>query len=166
MSCNIKVVRAGEEDIPLIRSIAQAVWPQVYSGLLSDKQISYMMNMMYSADVIASELASGCKWYLLEYEKETAGYFSIYFTGEVCKLDKLYIKPQFRRCGVGRQAIRFAADTAQEHGAKQLILNVNKYNTSAQKAYSSYGFTHLRDEVNDIGNGFVMDDYVLALEIK
>ena len=165
MNGKITVVKAGQGDIPLVRAIADSVWPRVYRGLLSPEQISYMMDMMYSSEVISKELSCGVEWYLLNCGNETAGYLSIYFFDDVCKLDKIYIKEEFRRSGIGRTGIEFVKDAARKRGVKQLILNVNKYNKSAHAAYFRYGFTHLRDEVNDIGNGFVMDDFVLALDI-
>lgn len=166
MTSIFETVKANASDIPVIRSIACAIWPAVYKDLLSDEQISYMMDMMYADQVIEKELANGVEWYLLKYENKTVGYCSIYFIDKVCKLDKIYISEEFRRCGIGRQTIEFVQKTATLRGAEKLILNVNKYNTKAQAAYKKYGFKHLRDEVNDIGNGFVMDDFVLALDIS
>ena len=40
-----------------------------------------------------------------------------------------------------------------------VFLNVNRYN-DACRVYEALGFTVARYEVNDIGNGFVMDDAV------
>jgi hypothetical protein len=37
---------------------------------------------------------------------------------------------------------------------------VNKYNFAID-VYKRLGFVTVADEVNDIGNGFVMDDYVM-----
>jgi hypothetical protein len=43
-------------------------------------------------------------------------------------------------------------------------LNVNKYN-SAQDFYKKLGFCIDYEEVIDIGNGYVMDDYVMEKEL-
>ena len=43
-----------------------------------------------------------------------------------------------------------------------LILNVNKNNVQAIRAYEKNGFAIREAVVVDIGGGFVMDDYVMA----
>ncbi len=166
MNNSIEMVLAERTDIPEICRIASQVWGKVYSELLSPEQISYMMDMMYAPQVIESELENGYLWYLVKLNGSAVGYVSIFFKNGVCKLDKIYLHAEVRRSGIGRAAIGFVKSEAKKHGAKTLILNVNKYNRAAQQAYTSYGFKHLRDEVNDIGGGFVMDDFVLSLDIE
>lgn len=161
------IVQAGRGDIAEIRSIALDVWPQVYKEILSADQISYMMDMMYSPQVIGQEIDGVFSWYLVkDADDVAAGYVSIYFPEDgVCKLDKIYIRPEFRNRGFGRAAVEHICGVARERGAKQLILNVNKYNLNAQESYRHFGFRQLKSEVNDIGAGFVMDDFVFALDI-
>jgi len=43
-------------------------------------------------------------------------------------------------------------------------LNVNRFN-NARWFYEKIGFRVVRDEVIDIGQGFVMDDHVMELPI-
>ena len=35
-------------DIPLIRELTFATWPQTYSSIISKEQIDYMLDMIYS----------------------------------------------------------------------------------------------------------------------
>ena len=165
----ISIAQAEIKDIAAIRSTAFEIWPQVYAALLSPEQISYMMDMMYSCDVIRSELESGVKWFIVKSGNDIAGYASIYdtvFDGvPAVKLDKLYLKECFRSRGIGRQLLSHLVQESKKAGASRMILNVNKYNTPAQSAYKRWGFTLAKSEVNDIGNGFVMDDFVFALDI-
>ena len=169
MTPDICITPAGENDIAAIRQTALEVWPKVYANLLTSEQISYMMDMMYSSDVIIRELASGVRWFIVKCNNEIAGYASIYPTElngtPVVKLDKLYLRECFRKQGVGKQLLMYIVQEAQNAGVTKLILNVNKYNTSAQAAYKRWGFTLAKSEVNDIGNGFVMDDFVFVLDI-
>ena len=51
---------------------------------------------------------------------------------------------------------------AKSNQQKGVFLNVNKYN-NAQFFYEKLGFTITKDEVIDIGNDYVMDDYVMNL---
>jgi ribosomal protein S18 acetylase RimI-like enzyme len=50
-------------------------------------------------------------------------------------------------------------------GARRLILCVNKRNAGASKAYQRNGFEIAGSVVTDIGDGFVMDDFIMAKEL-
>jgi len=54
---------------------------------------------------------------------------------------------------------------AADAGFTRLILNVNKYNETAKKAYFRNGFTIAESVQIDIGNNFIMDDFVMAKDI-
>ena len=49
--------------------------------------------------------------------------------------------------------------------AAQLELNVNRKN-KAINFYKKYGFTILKEEDIDIGEGYFMNDYVMGMEVK
>ena len=49
---------------------------------------------------------------------------------------------------------------ARTHGHQ--LLRVNRKNAQAIAAYGMYGFTVVREVVEDFGGGFVMDDYVMV----
>ncbi|HET9700745.1 MAG TPA: GNAT family N-acetyltransferase, partial [Burkholderiales bacterium] len=94
--------------------------------------------------------------------------FSSYFRAGVpgeMKLDKLYVRPDLQRRGHGGRLIDRAARVARERGCNRLVLAVNKRNAAAIGAYRKHGFVVVGSAVKDIGGGFVMDDYVMALEL-
>jgi ribosomal protein S18 acetylase RimI-like enzyme len=82
------------------------------------------------------------------------------------KLDKLYLHPHHQRKGYGAILVEDVKQFMPNRGLEQLILTVNKNNTSAIAAYQRYGFTISDDIIIDIGNGFVMDDYLMTMTIK
>ena len=47
------------EEYGTVRKLAEAIWPVCYKNILSVEQIKYMMNMMYSEEVIAGEDVQG-----------------------------------------------------------------------------------------------------------
>jgi ribosomal protein S18 acetylase RimI-like enzyme len=50
---------------------------------------------------------------------------------------------------------------AREGGLRKIVLTVNKNNTNAIRAYERIGFKKTGSLVQDIGSGFVMDDYAM-----
>ena len=73
---------------------------------------------------------------------------------------------KYHGTGIGARALAEVERLAREKGAHRLVLNVNKHNDKAIKAYQRAGWTVAEVVVVDIGNGFVMDDYVMAKELS
>jgi ribosomal protein S18 acetylase RimI-like enzyme len=46
------------------------------------------------------------------------------------------------------------------------VLTVNKNNVNAIKAYEKMGFRNVGSLVQDIGDGFVMDDYAMEKTVR
>ena len=94
--------------------------------------------------------------------------YSSYFPvseGREMKLDKLYVHPSQQRRGYGGLLIARALGAAHQAGCKALVLAVNKANAQAISAYTKYGF-HIRESVvQDIGGGYVMDDYFMVKNV-
>ncbi|MCX6194542.1 MAG: GNAT family N-acetyltransferase, partial [Cytophagales bacterium] len=78
------------------------------------------------------------------------------------KLHKLYLRPYIKQKGAGSFIIEQISKQARSLGLISIYLNVNKLN-SAVTFYLKKGFTVEREMVLDIGNGYVMDDYVMRL---
>ena len=69
--------------------------------------------------------------------------------------------PSQHGAGVGREMIEWIITEIKMQEASALQLNVNK-NNPAIYFYKKLNFNISRQEVIDIGNGFVMDDYVMT----
>ena len=57
-------------------------------------------------------------------------------------------------------------ELCKKHNLDKIWLTCNRNNTNTLNVYKHWGFKKVREEVADIGNGFVMDDYILEYEIK
>ncbi len=54
---------------------------------------------------------------------------------------------------------------AIENGLNKIYLTVNKGNTPSYQIYLHLGFKVIDSVVNDIGHGYVMDDYIMEYTI-
>ncbi|MEZ4755779.1 MAG: GNAT family N-acetyltransferase [Flavobacteriales bacterium] len=155
---------ATTADIPNIRSIAHAAWPVAYASILSPAQLAYMLERMYSEAALHEQLTTlGHRFLLAERDWEAigfAGYAHRHTPGRT-RLHKLYVLPQVKGGGVGHALLEAVLSAAQAAGDHAVELNVNKYNP-AKDFYLRHGFTVERDEVIDIGQGYVMDDHVMV----
>ncbi len=152
--------KATLEDIPLIQEIAEQAWRPTYSHILSEEQTQYMIPMMYATEVLQNQIDI---FLILEIEGEGMGYCAFEQTSESdAKLNKLYLRPTVKQKGAGSFIIEQISNQARSMGLKSIHLNVNKHN-SAVEFYLKKGFIKDKEIVLDIGNGYVMDDYVMRL---
>jgi GNAT superfamily N-acetyltransferase len=73
--------------------------------------------------------------------------FSLEFGGRFVLLDEVFVEPELRGRGHGKEAAEFAARWAREQGAGALRLEVNRANTRAREVYLRRGF---RDDARDL----------------
>ena len=153
---------AGLADIPLIRSIAHATWPMCYAGIITPEQIAYMLGRMYSTKVLDDQMMNGHHFLLSEHHGTATGFagFEHGYRPARTRLHKLYVLPDAQGTGAGRALLEAVFGAAVSAGDQGIELNVNKRNP-AVGFYRKNGFSIERDEVLDIGSGFVMDDHVM-----
>lgn len=163
----ITIEPASEEHLAEIAALAGVVWRAHYPGIISSAQIEYMLERFFDLDVLRSQLREGMRFDRALVNGSLAGFSAFSFEQNLLhvKLSKLYVDPDSQRQGVGGALLESCQKAAQVHGAALILLNVNKRNERAIAAYRKHGFTIRESVVVDIGNGFVMDDYVMTLPI-
>jgi diamine N-acetyltransferase len=157
--------KAANNDIELLSSLAREIWTTCYPGIITNEQIEFMLNLMYAHKSIGQEMHDNVQWIILESDAFPIGFISFTPSGNAVKLNKLYLKAAQQGKGFGKAGLMYVIDYAREHHFKQVYLTVNKNNTKAIKAYEKTGFVLTESVVNDIGDGFVMDDYVYSYDI-
>ena len=164
-----EIRKATLEDIPLINELAWIVFPHTYKELLSPGQIEFMMDWMYSPANLKKQMTEDGHTYFIAYEEnEPAGYLSIQPEGEhTYHLQKIYVLPSFQGKKLGKQLFNQAIKAIKELHPEpcQMRLNVNRYNTKAVDFYFRMGMKKVFERDFDIGHGYLMTDYIMALDI-
>lgn len=162
----IAITEATAQDLPLIREIAYQTWPDTFGEILSPAQISYMLEMMYSLEALKSQVTEKKHVFLIARDTDSnkpLGYVSYelnYKGHPLTKIHKIYLLPASQGKGVGRLLIDQVATLALQHENNRLGLNVNRYNKAVQ-FYERMGFSVVGHEDIDIGDGFLMEDFVM-----
>jgi GNAT superfamily N-acetyltransferase len=152
-------------DVQCIAELAAEVWRAHYPALITHAQIEYMLAQRYNREVMLDELRRTDLWWdVLRIDAAAAAFYYYFINGQAGenKNDKLYVRQQHQRRGLGGALIGRACAHARSLGCTRLILAVNKRNASAITAYQKHGFHIAESVVKDIGDGFIMDDYVMA----
>lgn len=89
--------------------------------------------------------AFGRAW-LIYADEELAGYviftfgFCLEFGGRDAFIDEIYLKPEYRKQGIGQKAIDFLVEFGKMEGMKMILLEVDHDNSGAQEVYRKKGF--------------------------
>ena len=163
----IIITRAALADRDFIRSVSERTWPSTYGHIISQEQIDFMMNWMYSDESLATQMNTGCEFYIASIKKEdgkldAVGFCSVSPEEGAHKLNKLYVLPTAQGTGAGKALLNKSIEVAKAAGSTSLFLQVNKLNT-AYTFYLKKDFIKESEFKFDIGNGFYMDDYVMRL---
>ncbi len=166
------------EQIRVVASIAKEVWHEYYSSILSSGQIDYMVDKFQSENAIECQVENdGYRYFLLQVQDGDvssqegcdagnlksmfAGYFAIKPYNGKLFLSKFYILQQYRGKGVASAGFDFMEQTARREKLESIWLTVNKGNDNSMAVYNHKGFKTVREQVADIGNGYIMDDYIM-----
>jgi GNAT superfamily N-acetyltransferase len=151
-------------EIARVATLATTIWKQHYTPIIGKEQVDYMLNQFQSAETITSQIAEGSDYFLLQSENDL-GYLSIKAEEHTLFLSKIYLLQNERGKGLGKKMMNFVTNKAHEMRLNSIRLTVNKYNHDAIASYEKMGFTKKREVVFDIGNGYIMDDYEMVLEL-
>jgi len=150
-----------------IAELARLIWNEHYSSIISQLQIDYMLEKFQSAAAINQQIADGMLYFLISSNSRSAGYLALTpdANNDRLHISKIYLDAANRGIGYGKQALDFIERQCREMHIQNLWLTVNKHNHIAINAYLHWGFHTTESIVTPIGNGFVMDDYVMEKEL-
>jgi len=161
----VMLQKVSRKNLPKVRAMTEEVWWHHFPGILSEKQIAYMLSRLYSVEAMEAELECGKVSYrFILCEGVRAGFCAFGPTenpGEM-KIHKLYVLPRFQRRGCGSGALQRIEELWRNMKGTTLILAVNKQNRGAIYAYRQAGFAIQESVCVDIGEGFFMDDYIMV----
>ncbi len=170
------------DDIPVIQEIAYNTWPTTYGGIISEEQIRYMLDLMYSTESLVQQMSKGHTFFLMESddtinrdhsihtnaiaEQKVLGFASVSDEGNsIFKLNKLYVLPAAHKTGTGKALLNTVKTYAVQNGGKELILQVNKQNP-AIAFYKSQGLSIMSENIFELDHGFIMDDYTMGISLS
>ena len=169
----ISITQATESDIHVIKSMANVVFRNTYSSILTAEQVEYMMEWMYSKQSLEKQFSDLHIFFIAWCNGIAVGYMSIQkecITEDnitVYHLHKLYVMPEWQGSGIGEHLFKKAYEyaTHNKNSAKARIeLYVNRYN-KAVWFYLRMGMEIAREGDFPIGDGFYMNDYIMSLEL-
>jgi diamine N-acetyltransferase len=163
----ILIKTASVNDISAIREITRKIWPVTYGEILSQEQLEYMMDLIYSDNSLLLQIQNNHQFFIVSEGLTNLGFASFehhYLNKSVTKLHKLYLLPESQGRGIGKLLIESIAVLAKENQSEIISLNVNRFN-KAYAFYKKMGFEIVAEEDLEIGNGYLMEDYKMEKKV-
>ncbi len=157
------------EDFEPVIEVARRIWRAHYAPLIGAPQVEYMLERRFTVTNLSRYLEAGECWFdVLRCDDVIVGYCSYAraATPDVLKLEQLYLLAEMRGRGWGASMLRHVEQRAATLGCASLTLQVNKRNVGSIAVYRKAGFTVLEEAVFDIGDGYVMDDFVMGKRLS
>jgi diamine N-acetyltransferase len=166
---NMDMVRLQADNPEAITELARTaadIWREYYISIITMDQIDYMIAKYQSVAAVLDQIEhQGYDYYVMHDEGGIAGYLSVKEEDGKLFLSKFYVSKENRGKGYASQAMVFLEQLCRERGLSHIWLTVNRHNESSIGVYRKKGFQVIREQVADIGNGFVMDDFVMEKEV-
>lgn len=166
----IGYIEEVKEDsmIESIEQLAREIWREHYSKIISMDQIEYMLKKYQSKEAIKEQIQSGYEYFLVKNAEGYAGYCSICADSETKKmfLSKIYVKKDSRSMGLGSVLFDCVFDTALSKKCDRIWLTVNRDNKDSISIYKKRGLTITEEVDTPIGEGYLMNDYIMECAVQ
>lgn len=162
----LKYIKVEKKHVPELAKLANDIWFEYWKNILSLGQIYHMVKKFQSEKAINNQIAfDRYHYFFINIDEQNIGYFGISTKYSCLFLSKLYIKKECRNKGIGSSAFERIKQFALDNNFKKIRLTVNKFNLPAIKAYEKWGFLTTGTEETPIGDGYIMDDYIMEYTI-
>lgn len=165
----ITISEATQNDIKQIQKIVAITWPITYGEILSKEQLDYMLDLFYSYEALLEQYTKREQLFYMVYEEgANIGFVGIehhYKENPITKIHKIYLLPETQGKGIGKKVIEQVEKLAVENNSGAISLNVNRFN-AALGFYKKIGFEVIGEADIEIGNGYLMEDFVMEKKIS
>ena len=154
---------AKEEDVAMVARLAEEIWREHFTPIISADQVAYMLEKFQSPEAISSQLAAGTEYYMAVVDGALVGYTALIPDERNSKMmiSKLYVRRDVRGSGVGSGLLEFVELECEKRKLTTIWLTVNRFNDGPIQWYLRRGFQTVDEVKKDIGGGFYMDDFIM-----
>jgi ribosomal protein S18 acetylase RimI-like enzyme len=156
----LQLIKATHSDVYRIADLAKLVWNQHYISIIGQNQVDYMLEKIYNYQSLLKQLNElNHHFFLITKSDKEIGFVSI--SSDNHKdffIHKFYLDQRYANSGTGTQIL---SNLETIFSPKTFSLTVNRQNFKSINFYFKNNFKIKSVEDFDIGNGYVMNDFVM-----
>ena len=147
----ITLKKCGIEDLVDLQSIGIETFTDTFAAHNTPEDLQAYLDKAYDPEKLKEELSTeGSTFYFLYDGDELAGYMKFNVAtaltedrgADSLEVERIYIRPDFKRKGLGRFLIDKAIGIARTQGKELIWLGVWEHNVNAIAFYEKMGFIH------------------------
>lgn len=160
-----------DETVEELAELATSIWHEYWPALIGASQTDYMVEQFQSLPAIKRDMAEHDYeyWFVRAVDDgRIVGYTGGHAEPETNRffISKIYLLAAERGKHFASAVVRFYEELCRSRGYDAMYLTVNKGNELGIRAYEGNGFTTIDAVETDIGQGFVMDDYIMEKRVS
>lgn len=168
MATTMRPVRT-EADQEELEGLAAQIWGEYWPALIGEAQTRYMVEQFQSLGAIRRDMAEHAYeyWFVMDGDGRTCGYTGGHVEPETNRffISKIYLKASERGRHLASDVVAHYMALCRERGLDAMYLTVNKHNELGIRCYRGHGFEVIDAVETSIGEGFVMDDYIMEKRV-
>ncbi len=161
----IELRKVKVEEINELSKLATKIVKEHYDPIIGEETNAYMLNLFQTPEGLKKQMDDGYDFFWAILDDVKVGYFAFKPKEGRMYLSKLYIDKEYRGRKIASTIFDYLVKTTKSQNMTKIFLNVNKHNDDTLAIYKHLGFVKIKAEVNPIGHGYYMDDYVLEYTI-
>jgi diamine N-acetyltransferase len=165
---NVNIREINVEEISIIQFIAKNTWPNTFGKVMPKEQIDYMLDLIYSEAALIEQIKKNHVFLIAFSNGNPLGFASYelnYNNKPQLMIHKIYLLPHSQGFGLGIKFFNMISDIAIKYGLTKLCLKVFYKNQNAIGFYEKYGFKSVDTIETNIGNDYIIFDYLMEKEI-
>jgi GNAT superfamily N-acetyltransferase len=162
------IIAHSDSEIASIAALASEIWWEHFTPIIGQAQVNYMLEQFQSPPSIRKQIDSGHLYFLAQQKNRSIGYAGLIPDNEkhTAQLSKFYLLQQMRGQGLGRELMHYIETLCQNRQITRIWLTVNRHNAAPIAAYKKMGFIRTDQIIQDIGAGYVMDDFIMEKQLS
>lgn len=155
------IVQLTAADAEKLQAISRETFQDTFGAYNTDDDMDWYLNNELSLKRLQEQLKNAHSFfYFLNQGSQVVGYLKLNINdaqsedqgGDALEVERIYVRPDYKRLGYGRQLMDFAIKRAYQLDKKFVWLGVWEYNHAAQKFYEALGFTQFDDHLFTLGS--------------
>ena len=157
----------GKKQIAELAGLADIIWHEHFTPIIGEAQVAYMLDNFQSEHALSDMLQNqNYRYFFFEANGKKIGYIGIQPRENILFLSKIYLLKEHRGKGYARIGINFLTQLCQKEGYEKIQLTCNRHNLNSVAAYQKMGFVSVYEQDADIGNCFVINDYLIEKTVE
>lgn len=148
---NIEIKKCTLEDLHMLQEISYETFNETFRHQNSPENMNAYLERAFNLEQLEKEFChTSSQFFLLYLNHELAGYLKVNYNDaqseemgdESLEIERIYIKLQYQKHGLGKYLLNKAMEVARECHKKKVWLGVWEKNANAIAFYEKMGFVH------------------------